>query len=69
METDISGHAIRGVLSQEQKGKWKPIVFLSRTMQPVERNDEIYDKKLLEIVKALAKWRQYLLDVVELFEI
>ena len=38
-------------------------------MQPVERNYEIYDKKLLEIVKALAKWWQYLLDVVELFEI
>jgi len=36
VETDASGHAIRGVLSQEQNGKWKPIVFLSRTMQPAE---------------------------------
>jgi len=44
VETDASGHAIGGVLSQEQEGKWKPIVFLSRTMQPVERNYEIYDK-------------------------
>jgi len=44
--TDASGHAIRGVLSQEQEGKWKPITFLSRTMQPAERNYEIYDKEL-----------------------
>ena len=69
VETDTSEHAIGGVLSQEQEGKWKPIAFLSRTMQPAERNYEIYDKKLLAIVEALAKWRQYLLDTVETFEI
>jgi len=32
VETDISEHAIGEVLSQEQKGKWKPIAFLSKTM-------------------------------------
>jgi len=36
METDVSGHVIGGVLSQEQNGKWKPIAFSSRTMQPAE---------------------------------
>ena len=61
---DVSGHTIGGVLSQEQDGKWKPIAFLSRMMQPVERNYEIYNKKLLVIVEALIKWRQYLLDVL-----
>ena len=69
VEMDTSGHAIRGVLSQEQEGKWKPIAFLSRMMQPVERNYEIYNKELLAIVEALAKWRQYLLDAAETFEI
>ncbi len=69
VETDTSGHAIGGVLSQEQEGKWKPIAFLSRTMQPVKRNYEIYDKELLAIVKALTKWRQYLLDTMEPFEV
>ena len=69
VETDASEHAIGGVLSQEQEEKWKPIVFLSRTIQPAERNYEIYDKKLLIIVEALAKWRQYLLDAMETFEI
>jgi len=38
-------------------------------MQPVERNYEIYDKELLAIVEVLTKWRQYLLDVLETFEI
>ena len=57
VEIDASEHAIRGVLSQEQDGKWKSIVFLSRTIQLVERNYEIYDKKLLAIVEALSKWR------------
>ena len=55
VETDASEYAIGGVLSQEQEGKWKPIAFLSRTMQPAERNYEIYNKELLAIVEALAK--------------
>ena len=36
VEMDASGHAIRGVLFQEQEGKWKPIAFLLRMMQPAE---------------------------------
>jgi len=46
VKTDTSGYAIGGVLSQKQEGKWKPIVFLSRTMQLAERNYKIYDKEL-----------------------
>jgi len=38
-------------------------------MQPVERNYKIYDKELLAIVEALTKWKQYLLDAMEPFEI
>jgi len=42
---------------------------LSRTIQPAERNYKIYDKKLLAIIEALTKWRQYLLDAIEPFKI
>ena len=59
----------KGVLSQKQKGKWKPIAFLSRTMQSAKRNYEFYDKELLTIVEALTKQRQYLLDAIEKFEV
>ena len=69
VETDASGHAIGGVLSQEQNKKWKPITFLSRTMQTAKINYKIYDKELLAIVEALTKWRQYLLETVETFKI
>jgi len=69
VEVDASGHAIKGVLLQKQEGKWKPVAFLLRTMSPTERNYEIYDKELLAIVKALDKWRQYLLDAVKKFEV
>ena len=69
VETDTSGYVIGGVLFQEQEGKWKLVSFLSRTMQLVERNYEIYDKELLAIVEALTKQQQYLLDTMEPFEI
>ena len=55
VETDTSEYVIEGVLFQEQEGKWKPIAFLSRTIQLAERNYEIYDKELLAIVEALTK--------------
>ena len=57
VETDTLRYAIGGVLSQKQDRKWKPIAFLSRTMQPAERNYEIYDKELLVIMETLTKWR------------
>jgi len=55
VETNTLGHAIGGVLSQEQDSKWKPIAFLSRTMQPTEWNYDIYDKELLAIVESITK--------------
>ena len=69
VEMDVLEHAIRGVLSQEQEERWKLIEFSFRMMQPAKRNYEIYNKELLAIVEALTKWRQYLLDVTEKFEI
>ena len=45
------------------------VVFLSRTMQPAERNYEIYDKELPTIVEVLTKWRQYLLDATKKFKV
>ena len=64
-----SEHTIGEVLSQEQEGKWKPIAFLSRTMQPVERNYKIYNKKLPTIIEALTNQRQYLLDATKKFKV
>jgi len=38
-------------------------------IQLAEQNYEIYDKELLAIVEALTKWRQYLLNTREPFEV
>ena len=69
IETNTSEHAIEEVLSQEQDRKWRHIIFLSITMQLAEWNYEIYNKELLTIVEAITKWRQYLLDTTEKFEV
>ena len=69
VETNALGYAIGAVLSQEQDSKWKPIVFLLRTMQQAEWNYEIYNKELLAVVEAIIKWRQYLLNTKETFKV
>jgi len=50
VETNISEHTIRKVLSQIQEEKWKLITFLLRTIQAAKKNYKIYNKELLDIV-------------------
>ena len=38
-------------------------------MQPAERNYKIYNKELLAVVETLTKWKQYLLDTLEISKI
>jgi len=40
--------------------QWHPVAFLSRKMQPAERNYEVYDQELLAIVYCFKEWRHYL---------
>ena len=54
MEVDASDYAIRGVLSMEYKdGLWRPVAFLSKSLNETERNYEIHDKEMLAIVRGL----------------
>jgi len=44
LETDASEYAIGGVLSQAQEdNSWKPLAYLSKTMNETKRNYKIYD--------------------------
>ncbi|SJL18309.1 uncharacterized protein ARMOST_21895 [Armillaria ostoyae] len=52
-----------------QKGKWRPVAFMSKALTATERNYEIYDKELLAIMLALAEWRHYLMGALEDVEI
>jgi hypothetical protein len=59
-ETDASKYAYGVVLSQLEGEIWKPLAYMSKTMQPAEVNYDVHDKELLAIIKALDEWQQYL---------
>jgi hypothetical protein len=62
LEADGSGIAIGAVLLQQNidDNVWHPIAFLSKALNPVERNYEIYDTEMLAIIQGLEEWRHYL---------
>ena len=70
MEVDVLDYATGRVLSMEYKNSlWRPVAFLSKSLNETERNYEIYDKKMLAIIRGLEAWR-YLLEGVQFkFEI
>ena len=62
MEVDASDYAIGRVLSMECKDSLqKPVAFLSKSLNEIKRNYEIYDKEMLAIIRGLEAWR-YLLE-------
>ncbi len=70
MEVDVLDYATGRVLSMEYENSlWRPVAFLSKSLNETERNYEIYDKKMLAIIRGLEAWR-YLLEGVQFkFEI
>ena len=54
MEVDASDYATGSVLSMEcEDGKWRPVTFLSKSLNKTERNYEIHDKEMLVVIKGL----------------
>ena len=54
IEVDASDYTIEGVLSMECKDeKWRPVAFLSKSLNKTERNYEIHDKEILAIIRGL----------------
>ena len=56
LECDASGEGVGAILMQGGH----PIAFENRTLLPNERLYPIYDKEMLAIMHALAKFQQYL---------
>jgi len=70
MEVDMSDYTTGGVLSMECKdGLWRPVAFLSKSLNEIERNYEIYDKEMLVIIRGLENWRHLLEGACFKFEI
>ena len=54
MEVDVSDYATEGVLFMKCKdGLWRPVAFLSKSLNETERNYEIHDKEMLAIIRGL----------------
>jgi hypothetical protein len=62
LEADGSGIATGAVLSQQpvDNNAWHPVAFLSKALNPVERNYKIHDIEMLAIIRGLEEWRHYL---------
>ena len=70
MEVDALDYATRGVLSMECEDKlWRPVAFLSKSLNEMERNYEIHDKEMLVIIRRLEAWRHLLEGAQFKFEI
>ena len=62
LETDASGVGLGAVLSQKQgDGKYHPVAYASRSLQPNEKNYPISELETLAIVWAVKYFRAYLL--------
>ena len=61
IEVDTSDYAIGGMLSMEYEDeKWRPVAFLSKSLNEMERNYEIYNKEILAVIRGLENWRHLL---------
>ena len=62
VETDVSEHAISGVLSQQtnDSDRWHPVAYFLRKIIPAKTQYKTYDGQLLAIVEAFKTWRHYL---------
>ena len=54
MEVNASDYATGYVLSIEcEDGRWRPVAYLSKSLNETERNYEIHNKKMLAIIRGL----------------
>jgi len=67
---DTSDYATGGVLLMEcEDGLWRPVAFLSKSLNEMERNYEIHNKEMLVIIRGLEAWRHFLEGACSKFEI
>ena len=54
IEVDALDYTTGGVLSMECEDRlWRPVVFLSKSLNETERNCEIHNKEMLAIIRGL----------------
>jgi len=71
VEADSSNFVTGAVLLQQspEDDKWHPVSFYSKSLNNVEWNYDIHDKKMLVIIRALEEWCHFLEGSQHQFEI
>jgi len=70
VEVDTSNYAIGGVLLLKyEDGKWRPVAFISKSLNTTEQNYEIHNKEMLAVIRYLEAWKHYLEGAKLEFEI
>ena len=70
VKADASDFATRGVLLMKcEDEKWRPVAYISKSLNEAERNYEIYNKEMLAIIRCLEAWRHFLEGAKDWFEI
>ena len=70
VEVDALDFAIGEVLSMKcEDEKWRPVVYISKSLNEAERNYEIHNKEMLAIIHCLEAWRYFLERAKDWFEI
>jgi len=69
VETDCSGTALGGCLSQWHNGVLRPVAYHSAALTKEQRNYTIHDKELLAVVRCLEAWAAELRGVSHAFTI
>ncbi|KAG5719155.1 hypothetical protein E4T56_gene11827 [Termitomyces sp. T112] len=71
VKADSSDFATRVVLLQQslEDGKWHPVAFYSKSLNAVECNYKIYNKKMLAIIQSFEEWQHFLEGVWHKFEV
>ena len=65
IETDTSGTAIAGIISQlhgtelETGARWHPVAYYSKKLTATEQRYETHDSELFAIVEAFRQWSHY----------
>jgi len=50
-----------GVLSMKCKdNKWRPVAYVSKLLNDIEKNYKIHDKEILAVIRCLEAWRYFL---------
>jgi len=61
VEADTSDYETGGVLLIKCKdGKWRPVAFISKSLNAMEQNYKIHNKEMLVVIRYLEAWRHYL---------